>query len=111
MESLHLILYWKTWDNFAISLLFLKILYFLNADETGGDFTKNPFINHFVSLLLKNIHPDPLRRIAPNESKKIFSSFFTTTMHSDYYESMIYNLKKIDYLLFEDKLRFQKLKE
>jgi hypothetical protein len=54
--------YWKTWDNYALSMVFLDILknYFNKTD--------NKFISYFMKLLVDNICLDPSKRCLPNIS-------------------------------------------
>jgi hypothetical protein len=54
--------YWKTWDNYALSMVFIDILKntFLKKD--------NKFISYFMKLLVDNICLDPSKRSLPNIS-------------------------------------------
>ena len=111
--------YWYTWDNYALSIMYLQIIYYLNISfhkgKNIGSFTKNPFITHFTKLLLQNIHPNPKKRLNIRDSISSFESFFYQTNINDIdnYEQIIINytrnkniLKKI---VFENKVDFQKL--
>jgi len=57
-----------TWDNYSLSILFLKYLKFFNP----LGFIKNAFTIYFTSLLLENIHPDTQKR---NEAEKTLEKF------------------------------------
>ncbi len=71
-ESLkYLLKFWKTWDNYSLSILYLKAIYYLNI----GGYNNNNFINFFCEILLKNIHPNPLYRLSINETIKSFNGF------------------------------------
>ena len=64
--------YWKTWDNYGISIMFLKIIRYIFYNN---GFTKNKFITFFSQLLLKNMHPDPLSRMSPIQTLQFFNTF------------------------------------
>ena len=53
--------YWKTWDNYSLSILYLKFLYILFG--SSGMIDNNTYIIKFAQILLMNIHPNPERRI------------------------------------------------
>jgi hypothetical protein len=54
--------YWKTWDNYALSMVFLDIL------KNTFNKTDNKFISYFMKLLVDNICLDPSKRSLPNIS-------------------------------------------
>ena len=54
--------YWKTWDNYALSMVFLDIL------KNTFNKTDNKFISYFMKLLVDNICLDPSKRGLPNIS-------------------------------------------
>jgi serine/threonine protein kinase len=62
----------NTWDNYTLSLLYLKYLSFFNP--TG--FVKNAFTTKFCELLLYNIHPNPEKRKSAEETFKDFQKIF-----------------------------------
>jgi len=64
--------YYDTWDNYSISLLFMKIIYYLNI----RGFSDNKFIIFFSQLLLQNIHPDPDRRLSIKDTISLFNNYF-----------------------------------
>lgn len=71
-ESIDMILKFnETWDNYALSLLYLKFIYYLNLDG----YIENKFIIFFSKLLLKNINPDPLKRLSPMNTQKEFGGY------------------------------------
>ena len=61
-----------TWDNYSLSILFLKYLKIFNP----SGFVKNSFISYFTSLLLKNIHPNPKKRDEAEKTLEKFEFFF-----------------------------------
>jgi hypothetical protein len=52
--------YWKTWDNYALSMVFIDIL------KNTFNKTDNKFISYFMKLLVDNICLDPSKRSLPN---------------------------------------------
>ena len=66
--------YWYTWDNYALSLLYIKLLYYLIRNETGK-VIKNEFVRFFIELCLNNIHPNPKKRLNVQETIKSFNVF------------------------------------
>ena len=66
--------YWDTWDNYALSLLYIKLMYYLIRDEEGK-IIKNQFVSFFIELCLNNIHPNPKKRLSIEETIKSFNLF------------------------------------
>jgi hypothetical protein len=54
--------YCKTWDNYALSMVYLDIL------KNTFNKTDNKFISYFMKLLVNNICLDPSKRSLPNIS-------------------------------------------
>ena len=67
--------YANTWDNFSISMMYFKILHYLNLKG----FTNNKFIIFFTQVLLQNAHPNPQKRMNPEHTTELFNSFFYKT--------------------------------
>ena len=65
---------WVTWDNYSLSIIYLKFVYFIIRSE-NGNILKNPFVIFITKLLLMNIHPNPEKRHPINETIKIFNQF------------------------------------
>ena len=78
---------WATWDNYSLSILFLKYLTFFN----NRGFIKNNFTINFVEILLQNIHPFPQKRLTTQETLDNFTNIF--------YDSKINNAKNFQELL------------
>ena len=110
---------WQTWDNYALSIMYLQIIYYLNIsfhkEKIISSFVENSFITHFAKLLLQNIHPDPNERLTIRRSIDIFQLFFYQSNINDLhnYEQILTNytnnknyLRKI---VFENKADLQKL--
>ena len=68
----HILKFSHTWDNYALSMVFIKIIKLFNLKG----FVKNNFMIHFAKILLTNIHPYMERRLSPSETYKKFASFF-----------------------------------
>ena len=54
--------YWDTWDNYSLSILYLKFLYILFG--SSGMMDNNAYIMKLAQILLVNIHPNPERRMS-----------------------------------------------
>jgi serine/threonine protein kinase len=80
-----------TWDNYSLSILFLKIIGYIidggdgdgdggdgaDADGDGGDGgDNNNFLLFFSQLLLQNIHPNPKKRHTIENTLSLFDGFF-----------------------------------
>jgi hypothetical protein len=70
--------YWKTWDNYALSMVFLDIL------KNTFNKTDNKFISYFMKLLVDNICLDPSKRSLPNIS--LFEEMIQTLELKDFRE-------------------------
>ena len=66
--------YWHTWDNYALSLLYIKLLYYLIRNDSGK-IIKNEFVSFFIELCLNNVHPNPKRRLSIQDTIKSFNLF------------------------------------
>lgn len=67
-----LLSFYPTWDNFSLSILYLKTFYFMFPKG----FHRNSLILFFSQMLLFNIHPDPRRRYTLEETKQKFKDIF-----------------------------------
>ena len=63
--------YWETFDNYALSIMYLKFLRYINING----FLDNHFIIFFSKLLLKNIDPNPDNRLTIVETIHTFNTF------------------------------------
>jgi hypothetical protein len=70
----------NTWDNYALSILFLRIL--IGIHKTIG--IKNKFIILFMKLLVSNIHLNPLKRFSVIMTIKNFSCLLDSLGTKDY---------------------------
>ena len=64
-----LLAFWQGWDNYALSIMYLRILFYLNITEKGVSYTENTFVSSFTEILLQNIHPDPRRRLTIQDTR------------------------------------------
>lgn len=72
-ERVTLILdYWETFDNYAISIMYLKFINYININGV----IDNDFILFFTKLLLKNIDPNPDNRLTSTQTLWTFNKFF-----------------------------------
>jgi serine/threonine protein kinase len=62
----------KTWDNYAISIMFIKLLYHFFYKG----FHYNKFLILYSQLLLRNISPHPEVRLSPAESLTVYNSMY-----------------------------------
>jgi len=110
---------WHTWDNYSLSIMYLRIIYYLNISfvhkKQVKSFVANSFTSDFTQLLLRNIHPDPKFRYGVVKTKYIFDDFFydeNVNNVSNFqqilsqFESSKNNLEQI---VSEDKYQMQKL--
>jgi len=63
--------YWETFDNYALSIMYLRFLKYINING----FLDNYFIKFFSKLLLKNIDPNPDNRLSIVETIHTFNTF------------------------------------
>ena len=110
---------WETWDNYSLSIMYLRIIYYLNISfvhkKPVKSFVANDFTVDFTELLLMNIHPNPKFRYNVKETKQRFDDFFYDKNINNVsnfqqilsqFESGKDNLEQI---VSEDKYQMQKL--
>jgi hypothetical protein len=76
-----------TWDNYALSILYLRILISLHKTIQ----IKNKFIILFMKLLINNIHLNPEKRLSIDETINNFNSLLDSIDPQDY-KDIIQNL-------------------
>ena len=74
--------YSNTWDNYALSIMFLRIL--IGIHRTIGK--QNKFIIMFMKLLVCNIHLNPLKRLSIDSTTNKFDSILDSLEPKDYKE-------------------------
>jgi hypothetical protein len=72
--------YSNTWDNYSLSILFLRIL--IGIHKTIG--IKNKFIILFMKLLVCNIHLNPCKRLTITQTIQKFNSLLDSLETKDY---------------------------
>jgi len=112
-----LLIFWKSWDNYALSIMYLRILFYLNITEDGVAYTENTFVSAFTTILLQNIHPNASRRLTIQDTRDKFSTFFYNPAVNKVgnYENILENLsenkKRLRRVVLEDKKELLKLEK
>ena len=102
--------YWYTWDNYALSIIYLLFVYYLNING----YLKNDLIIYFSEILLTNINPDSTERLNVVETKSKFTEFLYNLNMSNVVnlnevkEMSVYNRGNIERALKEQKKLLQK---
>jgi hypothetical protein len=87
--------YYDTWDNYALSIVFLRILIGVHKSISTGTSTskQNKFIILFMKLLVGNIHFNPLKRLSIcNTTNKIEEIMDTIDVNE--WSNLVVNLTK-----------------
>lgn len=84
-----LIGYSNTWDNYSLSVMYLRVITLL--------FPKDTFIDVFGKMLVKNIHPDPQQRLTITDSMKHFSDIFYMDISVEKYLNIAQYLEEEKY--------------
>ena len=61
--------FYKTWDNYSLSVLYLKFFYYIFNNKIQN----NLFIYSFFQILSLNINPDPLKRLSIYQTQQKFN--------------------------------------
>jgi serine/threonine protein kinase len=77
----------NTWDNYALSVMFLNIIGFISGDG----FANNKLIIEFSKLLLMNFHPDGKKRLSFEETKKYYDQIFSVNETLGGYKRLLFN--------------------
>lgn len=64
-----------TWDNYSLSIIYLKLLTSIYPD--GYD--ENDFISRFSQILLFNLHPDPNKRYSISKTREKLKAILLNT--------------------------------
>jgi hypothetical protein len=86
----------KTWDNYALSVMFLNLINFISSDG----FTDNKLIVEFSKTLLFNIHPDGRKRLTLDETRKRYNKIFSVNETIVGYKKLLDNFND---KIFNDK--------
>ena len=79
----NIILYFKYWDNYALSILYLQIIIKIYKSIKNK---KNKFIIDFMKLLLKNISFNPEQRFSLKNTKLYFNNILNNITKNEYKE-------------------------
>jgi serine/threonine protein kinase len=63
--------FYKTWDNYSLSIIYLKIIHNLLSESN----INNSHLISFVEILTLNIHPDPEKRLSIQQTREKFNNF------------------------------------
>ena len=66
---------WKTWDNYSVSIMFLRYIDLLFGNDKTLD--TNHYIKFMIQILLQNIHPEPNKRISIEKNINMMENFFS----------------------------------
>ena len=80
-----LISHYATWDNYSLSVLYLKAL----SRMFPQGIKRNKIIVRFTQLLVLNISPDPASRVSLSETKKQFEEVFFEGGDVEDYEDLV----------------------
>jgi serine/threonine protein kinase len=80
-----LVAFYPTWDNYSLSILYLKTFSFMFPHG----FHKNSLILYFSQMLLYNINPNPEKRYSLEETKQKFKDIFFMEEQVDNYMDLI----------------------
>lgn len=92
--------YYDTWDNYALSVIYITIFHFIYPS-----FNKNNFIEIMVKILLQNIHPDPEKRLKVKETVNMFNEKLLDFVNN--VENYIF-IKNINSDFIENKSNFER---
>ena len=98
---------YKTWDNYSLSILLTSLinkLFDRNED-------KNPYILGLEKLMLRNIHPDPSKRLTVTETTKNHMKHYMkkeVLVVIYLYQKIKKDKRSISMQIKEEKLRFSR---
>jgi len=95
---------YKTWDNFALSVLMLRMLDYL----FNKGFSDAPFIVAFSQLILMTIHPDPSKRFSIKTTKDTLQKIINTRESMNNLNKII-NSIDIDHNTIESEIKAAKI--
>jgi len=65
--------YAATWDNYALSICYLKIVIDLYSNASKNKAIKSKFLIQFMRILVANIHSNPLKRLLIKDTTNKFA--------------------------------------
>ena len=81
-----LLKHWRTWDNYSLSILNLRVLSYIFS----SDYIENATISYLIELYMQNVHFDGSQRYDIEETKKKYKHVYS----QDSNLNSIYNLLK-----------------
>ena len=85
-----LIPFWKTWDNYSLSILNLR---FLNYIFKGNGYIENSLIENLAKLLLMNIHFNPSMRHSVPETIQFYKKIYYYGQSHEEYIDLLQHIK------------------
>ena len=73
---------WKTWDNYGLSIVYIKFIYYLTRAKNNKSLD-NSFVKFMIQLLTLNIHPDFKRRLSVKTTLNRFDEFLGNTGNTE----------------------------
>ena len=86
-----LIKFYKTWDNYSISIIFLKLFEYIFPKG----YYNNTLLINFSELLLLNINPNPDKRLTIDDTIKKFNDIFYKDGSVNSYLNVIENITMV----------------
>lgn len=80
-----LLTYYKTWDNYSLSIVYLRIFHLM----FGKGYVKNKLLIYFSQLLLENISPQAIKRNSINETRIKYKNIFNIDESNDNFIDII----------------------
>lgn len=100
---------YKTWDNYALSVLYLKMFEYMFP----SGFHRNPMLIRFSQLLLLNLSPSPSKRKSLTDTEKTFREIFYIEGDVGNYiaviKSMNYDIERTTKRINQDLLELRQL--
>lgn len=93
--------YYKTWDNYSLSIIYLKFIYHLLSEKN----IDNSHLISFVELLTLNIHPNPEKRLSITQTREKFTTFILNSRDKHLYQHFTNSF------MFDDKQSIRNLKQ
>ena len=85
LEKLITPLIYKTWDNYALSILYLRCFEYIFSNG----FTNSPLLLDMSQILLENINPVPSKRNSINETMEKISELLKAKLSNDNLKGII----------------------
>jgi len=73
---------WNTWDNYSLSVIYIKFIYYLTRSKNNKSLD-NSFVRFMTQLLVMNIHPNFSKRLSVQGTIKRFDEFLGSSNKAD----------------------------